>query len=89
MHSPPSLQILNATNLFLCSLKVKSGEGETNWVVFVYWREYALAIYTHPLLLPRATVVRVLVEVPVMLTVCSFCNRTKSWFPSPQIDLLA
>jgi ACR3 family arsenite transporter len=29
-----------------------------------------------------ATVVGVLVEVPVMLTVCSFCNRTRHWFPA-------
>jgi len=28
-----------------------------------------------------ATVVGVLVEVPVMLSVCAFCNRTKHWFP--------
>lgn len=28
-----------------------------------------------------ATVVGVLIEVPVMLSVCSFCNRTRSWFP--------
>jgi ACR3 family arsenite transporter len=28
-----------------------------------------------------ATVVGVLVEVPVMLSVCSVCNRTKDWFP--------
>ena len=28
-----------------------------------------------------ATVVGVLVEVPVMLSVCSACNRTKHWFP--------
>jgi ACR3 family arsenite transporter len=28
-----------------------------------------------------ATVVGVLVEVPVMLSVCSVCNRTRSWFP--------
>lgn len=27
-----------------------------------------------------ATVVGVLVEVPVMLSVCNFCNRTKDWF---------
>ncbi len=27
-----------------------------------------------------ATVVGVLVEVPVMLSVCSFCNRTQGWF---------
>ena len=31
------------------------------------------------------TVVGVLVEVPVMLSVCSFCNRTKHWFPALQI----
>ena len=28
-----------------------------------------------------ATVVGVLVEVPVMLSVCSMCNRTRDWFP--------
>lgn len=30
-----------------------------------------------------ATVVGVLVEVPVMLTVCAACNRTRHWFPVP------
>ena len=30
-----------------------------------------------------ATVVGVLVEVPVMLSVCSACNRTRHWFPEP------
>jgi ACR3 family arsenite transporter len=30
-----------------------------------------------------ATVVGVLVEVPVMLSVCAFCNRTRDWFPTP------
>jgi arsenite transporter len=30
-----------------------------------------------------ATVVGVLVEVPVMLTVCTACNRTRHWFPVP------
>lgn len=29
-----------------------------------------------------ATVVGVLVEVPVMLSVCAACNRTRHWFPS-------
>ena len=29
-----------------------------------------------------ATVVGVLVEVPVMLSVCGMCNRTRHWFPS-------
>jgi ACR3 family arsenite transporter len=33
-----------------------------------------------------ATVVGVLVEVPVMLSVCSFCNRTRHWFPSPATE---
>jgi ACR3 family arsenite transporter len=28
-----------------------------------------------------ATVVGVLVEVPVMLSVCEYCNRTRHWFP--------
>jgi ACR3 family arsenite transporter len=29
-----------------------------------------------------ATVVGVLVEVPVMLSVCHFCNRTRDWVPA-------
>jgi ACR3 family arsenite transporter len=29
-----------------------------------------------------ATVVGVLVEVPVMLSVCAVCNRTRGWFPA-------
>jgi ACR3 family arsenite transporter len=36
-----------------------------------------------------ATVVGVLVEVPVMLSVCSFCNRTRHWFPTPALPGLA
>lgn len=31
-----------------------------------------------------ATVVGVLIEVPVMLSVCSVCKRTRRWFPAPQ-----
>jgi ACR3 family arsenite transporter len=31
-----------------------------------------------------ATVVGVLVEVPVMLSVCAACNRTRHWFPGPE-----
>ena len=30
-----------------------------------------------------ATVVGVLVEVPVMLSICAACNRTRNWFPAP------
>jgi ACR3 family arsenite transporter len=33
-----------------------------------------------------ATVVGVLVEVPVMLSVCSFCNRTRHWFPGEIVN---
>jgi ACR3 family arsenite transporter len=32
-----------------------------------------------------ATVVGVLVEVPVMLSVCGMCNRTRGWFNHPKI----
>lgn len=32
-----------------------------------------------------ATVVGVLIEVPVMLSVCSFCNRTRHWFPETEV----
>jgi ACR3 family arsenite transporter len=31
-----------------------------------------------------ATVVGVLVEVPVMLSVCTACNQTRHWFASPR-----
>jgi ACR3 family arsenite transporter len=34
-----------------------------------------------------ATVVGVLVEVPVMLSVCSFCNRTRHWFPAAEAEI--
>jgi ACR3 family arsenite transporter len=30
-----------------------------------------------------ATIVGVLIEVPVMLSVCAVCNRTRHWFPRP------
>jgi ACR3 family arsenite transporter len=36
-----------------------------------------------------ATVVGVLVEVPVMLSVCAFCNRTRHWFPRPALPSAA
>ena len=36
-----------------------------------------------------ATVVGVLVEVPVMLSVCAVCNRTRAWFPSEEPALEA
>ena len=32
-----------------------------------------------------ATVVGVLVEVPVMLSVCAACNRTAHWFAIPEV----
>jgi len=35
-----------------------------------------------------ATVVGVLVEVPVMLSVCSVCNRTRHWFPERKAEAL-
>lgn len=34
-----------------------------------------------------ATVVGVLVEVPVMLSVCNFCNTTKHWFEQGQCEI--
>jgi len=33
-----------------------------------------------------ATVVGVLIEVPVMLSVCGICNRTRHWFPAPTVS---
>jgi ACR3 family arsenite efflux pump ArsB len=34
-------------------------------------------------------VVGVLVEVPVMLSVCSFCNRTRHWFAPARSEAAA
>lgn len=36
-----------------------------------------------------ATVVGVLIEVPVMLSVCGVCNRTRHWFPAEDAAALA
>jgi ACR3 family arsenite transporter len=35
------------------------------------------------------TVVGVLVEVPVMLSLVAFANRTRSWFPEPDAEVAA
>jgi ACR3 family arsenite transporter len=43
----------------------------------------AIALYGPGSGAALATVVGVLVEVPVMLTVCNICNRTRHWFPEP------
>ena len=40
----------------------------------------AIALYGPGSGAALATVVGVLVEVPVMLSVCAFCNRTRHWF---------
>jgi ACR3 family arsenite transporter len=42
----------------------------------------AIALYGPGSGAALATVVGVLVEVPVMLSVCVFCNRTRHWFPA-------
>jgi ACR3 family arsenite transporter len=42
----------------------------------------AIALYGPESGAALATVVGVLVEVPVMLSVCAVCNRTRHWFPS-------
>ncbi len=42
----------------------------------------AIALYGPGSGAALATVVGVLVEVPVMLSVCAFCNRTRGWFPA-------
>ena len=44
----------------------------------------AIALYGPGSGAALATVVGVLVEVPVMLSVCAACNRTKGWFPPPE-----
>ncbi len=44
----------------------------------------AIALYGPESGAALATVVGVLVEVPVMLSVCAFCNRTRHWFPQQE-----
>jgi ACR3 family arsenite transporter len=44
----------------------------------------AIALYGPGSGAALATVVGVLVEVPVMLSVCAACNRTRHWFPATQ-----
>ncbi|MEI7942180.1 MAG: arsenical-resistance protein, partial [Candidatus Riflemargulisbacteria bacterium] len=44
----------------------------------------AIALYGPGSGAALATVVGVLVEVPVMLSVCGVCNRSKSWYEKPQ-----
>jgi ACR3 family arsenite transporter len=45
----------------------------------------AIALYGPGSGAALATVVGVLVEVPVMLSVCAFCNRTRHWFPQEPV----
>ena len=45
----------------------------------------AIALYGPESGAALATVVGVLVEVPVMLSVCHFCNRTRHWFPKEAV----
>jgi ACR3 family arsenite transporter len=44
----------------------------------------AIALYGPGSGAALATVVGVLVEVPVMLSVCAACNRTRGWFPAAE-----
>ncbi len=46
----------------------------------------AIALYGPQSGAALATVVGVLVEVPVMLSVCAACNRTRHWFPFPAVE---
>jgi ACR3 family arsenite transporter len=47
----------------------------------------AIALYGPGSGAALATVVGVLVEVPVMLSVCAVCNRTRHWFPEDRPDM--
>jgi len=46
----------------------------------------AIALYGPESGAALATVVGVLVEVPVMLSVCAFCNRTRHWFAESRME---
>jgi ACR3 family arsenite transporter len=45
----------------------------------------AIALYGPASGAALATVVGVLIEVPVMLSVCALCNRTRDWFPAAAV----
>jgi arsenite transporter len=45
----------------------------------------AIALYGPDSGAALATVVGVLIEVPVMLSVCAACNRTRDWFPADAV----
>ena len=45
----------------------------------------AIALYGPGSGAALATVVGVLIEVPVMLSVCAMCNRTRDWFPAEAV----
>ncbi|WP_198243430.1 ACR3 family arsenite efflux transporter [methane-oxidizing endosymbiont of Gigantopelta aegis] len=47
----------------------------------------AIALYGPESGAALATVVGVLVEVPVMLSVVAFCNRTRHWFPEQPVNV--
>ena len=47
----------------------------------------AIALYGPGSGAALATVVGVLVEVPVMLSVCAACNRTRHWFPDERSEM--
>ncbi len=49
----------------------------------------AIALYGPESGAALATVVGVLVEVPVMLSVCRICNRTRHWFAYPPAEVAA
>jgi ACR3 family arsenite transporter len=49
----------------------------------------AIALYGPGSGAALATVVGVLVEVPVMLSVCRVCGATRGWFPEQQLGILA
>ena len=56
-----------------------------NWTRFLVWPlavATAIALYGPESGAALATVVGVLVEVPVMLSVCHVCLATKHWFPA-------
>ena len=46
----------------------------------------AIALYGPTSLVTLATIVGVLVEVPIMLTLVKIANKTGNWFPKPVIE---
>ena len=84
---PVTIAALPLTLLFIFAFQAQNIMGKTVHVVLIAASNFfelvaatAIALFGAEFGAALATVVGVLVEVPVMLSVCGICNRTRHWF---------